>query len=429
MVRIMYSHLGRFFMRFSSSTVLRGSLTLFTAVLAVALATGLRAAPLPFATQAQASQTGATRAVGTITAISGNTVTLKTDAGSEIAIQVEDQTRMVRTEPGQKDLKNATPIHLPDLQVGDRILVLAKPSADGKTLMAAAVVAIKHSDVEAKQEQERQDWQKRGIGGLVSAADPASGTITITAGAGPTKRTVAIHATSSTAFRRYAPDSVKFDDAKPSSLGEIKPGDQVRARGTRNADGTEFAADEVVSGAFRNIAGTIESVDAGASTIAVKDLLSKKTVVVKISADSQVRKLPEQVARMMAVRLKGGAGANGAGGSAQSQPASANGASPNGDGQSHFGGGSGRPGGGADFQQILSRMPPASISDLQKGDAVMIVSTQGTDSGSVTAITLLSGVEPLLEASPAGAQAMMLSPWSLGGGGSGDDAGGGTPQQ
>lgn len=409
----------------------------FALALSIAIAGPAGAASFSFAAQGQTpAQATSTKAVGAITVITGNTITLKTDAGPDVTFQVQDGTKMLRTEPGQKDLKNATPIHLSDLQVGDRILVLAKPSADGKTLMAAAVVAMKHSDVEARQEQEQQDWQKRGVGGLVSAVDPASSTITITVGTGATKKTVVIHTTSSTVFRRYAPDSVKFDDAKPSALDQIKPGDQVRARGTRNADGTEFAAEEVVSGAFRNIAGVVDSVDASAGTITVKDLLSKKTLVVKISADSQVRKLPEQMAQMIAMRLRGGAGANGAAGagngSARQQSASGNGpagAGPGG-GQSHYGGTGARPGGGTDFQQILSRMPPASISDLKKGDAVMIVSTQGTDSGSVTAITLVSGVEPLLQASASGAQAMMLSTWSLGGGGAaGDDTGGGTPQQ
>jgi hypothetical protein len=54
------------------------------------------------------------------------------------------------------------------------------------------------------------------------------------------------------------------------------------------------------------------------------------------------------------------------------------------------------------------------LSDLQKGDAVMIVSTAGNASGGVTAITLVSGVEPILEASANGsAQSMILPPWSM----------------
>ena len=370
-----------------------------------------------------ASQSGVVKQVGTIKAISGNSLTLTTDAGVSANVQVEDTTRMVRVAPGQTDLKGATAIHLQDLQTGDRILVRGKPSDDTKSIVAAVIIAMKSTDVQAKQEQERQDWQKRGIGGPVSAVDAASGTITISFTAAGAKKSVAVHTTGRTVFRRYAPDSVKFDDAKPSSISEIRPGDQLRARGNRGADNTEFVAEEVVSGAFENIAGTIASIDTGANTLTVKDLISKRNVTVNIAADSQVRKLPQQMAQMIAMRLKGtgpGSAANSsAGGAVQRPPASANsegGGRPGGLGTS-------RADGAPDFQQILSRMPPARLSDLQKGDAVMIVSTETSNSGAVTAITLLAGVEPILQASPG----ITLTPWSLGGS-QGDDAGGGSPQ-
>jgi hypothetical protein len=85
-----------------------------------------------------------------------------------------------------------------------------------------------------------------------------------------------------------------------------------------------------------------------------------------------------------------------------------------------------RSGGPPDFQQMLKRMPAVTLADLQKGDAVMIVTTEGTASTQPTAITLLSGVESILSASPNGNQAaMLLSPWNLGGGG--DAAAGANP--
>ena len=369
-----------------------------------------------------ASQSGAEKQVGTIKAVSANSIILTTDGGASVNVEVADTTRMVRIAPGQTDLKGATAIHLSDLQTGDRILVRGKPSDDSKSIVAAVIIAMKSSDVQAKQEQERQDWQKRGIGGLISAVDPTSGTITISFTTAGAKKSVAIHTTSATVFRRYAPDSVKFDDARPSSIREIKPGDQLRGRGNRNADNTEFAAEEIVSGAFENIAGTIASIDPSENTLTVKDLISKRDVTVKIASDSQVRKLPQQVAQMIAMRLKGGGpgGASNGSGGAPSQPqptsaGSATGGRP---------GGMGARAGAADFQQLLNRIPAAGISDLQKGDAVMIVSTEGSNSSAVTAITLLAGVEPILQASP-GVQ--MLTPWSLGGSQGGEDTGG-SPQ-
>ena len=85
-----------------------------------------------------------------------------------------------------------------------------------------------------------------------------------------------------------------------------------------------------------------------------------------------------------------------------------------------FGGARGN-GGPPDFQQMLARMPAVSISELNKGDAVMLVATEGSAGSGPTAITLLAGVEPILTAAPAGmnAAATVLSPWNLGQGGAG----------
>jgi len=383
---------------------------------------------LPAANGQAAAQPGqAAKQLGTIQAISGNMLTLTTDSGAQVTVQVPDGVRIVRVEPGQTTLKDATPIHLADLQPGDRILISGRLSDDSKSLIAAFVVAMKHTDVQARQEREREEWQK-GVGGLVSAVDPVAGTITISETTPAGKRSVTIETTKATSFRRYAPDSVKFDDAKPSSIDAIKPGDQVRARGERNADGSEFAAQAIVSGSFRNIAGTVVSTNPAANTLTVKDLATKKSVIVKIAPDSDVRKLPQQVAEFMAMRLrgKGPGGRPNEPGGATHRPT---GAPPSGAMANHRGGPGGpmEHNGAPDFQQILNRMPRAQIADLQKGDAVMIVSTEGAKTGAVTAITLVAGVEPILEA-PGGA--MTLSPWSLGGAPStGDETGGGMPQR
>jgi hypothetical protein len=390
----------------------------------IALALGL---PAISAQQAPA-QSPLTQQVGTVKAINGNTLILTPDAGSEVTVTVQDTTKIVQVAPGQKDLKSAVAIHLEDLQPGDRILVRSRPAPDAKSAVAVGIIAMKSTDVEAKKTKDRDDWQKRGIGGLVSAADPATGTITISTGTGASAKTIVIHTTKNTILRRYAPDSVKFDDAKPAPLDQIRPGDQLRARGTKSDDGSEFQADEIVWGTFRNIAGIITSVDSSAGTITLSDLIAKKTVVVKVTDQSQLRKIPAQMAQMIAFRLKGaGAGAQGgsqgsSGASPQGGGAAAAGGGPPNGGQRSGGAGAGR----GDFQQIVNRLPAATLSDFQKGDAVMVVSTQGTDSGGVTAITLLGGVEAILAAAPAGnaSQAMTLSPWSLGA--PAGDASGGT---
>jgi co-chaperonin GroES (HSP10) len=375
--------------------------------------------------QQPASASATAKPVGVVKDISGNTITLTTDAGSTVNIVVQDSARLVRIAPGQKDLKEATPIQLQDVQVGDRILARGTASDDGKSVAASSVVLMKESDVAAKQERDREDWQKRGVGGLVSKVDAANGVVTLAAPAMSDAKPVTIHISKTTIIRRYSPDSVKFDDAKPSTLDQINAGDQLRARGVRSPDGTELAADEVVSGSFRNIAGTVTSTDAANNTITVTDLATKKPVTLRITADSQLRKLPLMVAQRIALRLRGASPDGGtdapAAGGGSSAPARAGEARPNG------GAGGGRPGGTPDFQQMLKRMPAVTLADLQKGDAIMIVTTEGSGNTQPTAITLLSGVEPILSASPNSSRAaMLLSPWNLGGGG-GEAAAGATP--
>jgi len=406
-----------------------------TLISAFLLLPGALAVPANAFPQAQPAQSAAApgdiaRRIGAIKSINGNTVTLTPDSGGDVMVTIAPNARMLRIAPGAKDLKDATPVQSQELQVGDRIRVRGKAN-DANSMTALEVIVMAHSDLEARHEQERADWQKRSLGGLVSAVDPAAGTVTISVtGLGGTKA-IAVHTTKDTIFRRYAPDSVKFDDAKPSSLQEIHAGDQLRARGDRSADGSELSAQEIVTGSFRNVAGTVNSVDASAGTVNVQDLLSKKPVQIKITSESQLHQLPAEMAQRIAMRLKSSLppGAPGAGGSgpaataqngASSAPAGQGGTPPGATGAG-MGGGM-RSGGAPDFQQMLNRMPATTLNDLHKGDAVLVVATQGSDSGA-TAITLLSGVEPILQAAPNGSQAMMLTPWSLGGAPGGGDMG------
>jgi hypothetical protein len=316
-----------------------------------------------------------------------------------VTVTLVDGTRILRLAPGQTDLKSATPMTLAEIQVGDRMLVRGR-SGDNGAVAATSIVVMKQSDVAQKQQHEREDWQRRGAGGIVSAIDPASGLITVSVT--PTL-SVAVKTGKDTVFLRYASNSVKFADAQKGSFDQIKVGDQLRARGNRSADGKEITAEEVISGTFRNIAGTVTSIDTANNSITVKDVLAKKSVVVKFNSDSQLRKLAPQMAQRLAFFLKSGAQAVQAG----AQPAAATGGPG-------AGAGGPRPG-GADFSQILSRIPSITLADLQKEDAVMIVAMQGPTNGEATAVTLLGGVEPILTASPNGMSAAALfSGWNLG---------------
>ncbi len=358
------------------------------------------------------AQTASRSLRGAITAINGNTLTVKTDTGESHQVTVAADTDLKRIEPGQTSLSGAAAISLSDLAVGDRILVRGLDAdATADPLLPKQIVAIKAADMAQKQQKDLADWQRRGIAGLVKSVDAANGIITVSTGAGPTAKTVTVKTTKATVLKRYAPGTVRFDQAQPAPMDAIHEGDQLRARGDKNTDGTEVAAEEVVSGTFLNVSGTILVVDTAASTVSLKDLTTKKQITIHIGPDAQMHRIPDQMAQFIAARLKGTAPA---GSSGAAQRAAGSGA-----------GGGRAPGAGAgDPQQFLSRTPVIQIKDLQKGQAIMVVATDGTggNSGGVNAVMLLAGVEPLLEA-PAARD--LLANWSMGGGG-GADASGGT---
>jgi hypothetical protein len=411
-----------------------GQCMLTATVVMVAIALTLTGASYVLAQDKSTPTSGGTqvaKAVGTIKSIQADSIVVASESGGEVTARLAGSTKILRVPPGEKDLKSATVLQMQDLQPGDRVLVRGQASTDGHTIAALAVIVMKQSDVTAKLQHDRDDWQKRGVGGLVTAVEVPTGTLTISSGSPGTTHNIAVHITTGTILRRYAPDSVNFDDATPAPVDQIKVGDQLRARGTRSADGSELAAEEVVSGSFRNIAGTIKAIDATSNTMTVQDAISKSEVVVKVTPGSQLKKLPPEMAQRIAMRLKSTAGdgnGNGpSGGNGRSQnTGNGQGTGTGADGARASSGGAGTPGGSGppDFQRLLSRLPNSTLADLQKGDAVMIVSTAGKNSDAVTAITLLAGVETILTAAPNRSASSLLSPWSLGaaGGGEGDAA-------
>jgi hypothetical protein len=364
------------------------------------------ASAAPAQEPAAQQQASAGRLVGAITAIDGKSLTVKPDSGAPTTVTIGDTARILQTAPGAKTLAGATPIQITDLAIGDRVLMAIHPSADGSAPTASTIIAVKQAAIAQEQKSEQADWQRRGVGGIVKTVDASAGTVTIAAGS----RTLTVHATPKTVVRRYDPESIKFSDARPSTLDQIHPGDQLRARGDHSPDGSEVTADEILAGSFRNIAGTVVSADPAGNTVTVTDLATRKPVVIRITADSQMHKLPAQMAQTLANRFKNG-GSGRAEPAAQTTPAAA----PSGNGQAEHQGGGQRNG---DLTQFLQRTPTLQLSELHKGDAVMVVATQGTPDAA-TAVTLLAGVEPILTASAS--QNMFSASWNLGGGGGGEE--------
>ena len=333
----------------------------------------------------------APRALGTVKSISPTSLTVTTKDGADVTVTLSDGVQVVQLPPGSTDLKAGSPAQPADIAIGDRVLVTGKAGDTLPALSAARVVLMKSNDIASRKATQQADWQRNGTGGLVRAIDGT--TLTIAAGA----RTLKVETNPQTIFRRYASDSVSFEDAKPGSLDQVRTGDQISVRGAKSGDGSSITAAEVVTGTFENLSGIVSGIDTTAMTVTLKDLLTKKTVTVQVTSNSDLRKLPAQAAASFATR-------NGAGGAASA------------------GAGAGRRA-GMDLSRMLSRLPTETLAELKTGDAVMIVASQGR-ADSLTAITMLSGVEQLLSSTAAGAQPLTLSPWTLGV----PEGGGGGPQ-
>jgi co-chaperonin GroES (HSP10) len=359
----------------------------------------------PLAAQAPAAPSAAATSSqrGTVKEISGSTITMTTDAGQATEVTVPSGARILQVPVGSTDLKSATPAQVTDIAAGDHVLVTGKAGDTPATMTALRVIVMKSSDIAQKNAAEQADWRARGTGGIVSAIDAATGTITLAEG---TKK-VTVNTNSKTDFRRFAGDSVKYQDAKPGTLAQIRVKDQLQARGAKSADGSSVQAEEVVSGSFENLSGLITSVDQTDGTITLKDLMTKKMMTVNVTKNADIRKMPLQMAMAFAARSNGGQGGGGRRGGGGGQAGGMGG--PAGDA------GSARRSAGADLSQMIGRLPTITAADLQKGDAVMIVASEATPGATtVTAITVLTGVDPILTANPNGGMDLSMS---LGGGG------------
>ena len=339
---------------------------------------------------------------GTVAGVNAaaNQISLKTDAGQTLDVTTTDRTLILHAQPGETDPKKWSKMAVSDIAAGDKMLVYFRGAADQNPLVATSLVVRTRADLAQLTQKDLEDWRKRGTSGIVTALDPAAKTITLKVGT----RTVTVESTDKTVVRRYSPDSAKPAEAKASRLEEVKAGDQVNVLGDRSQDGTRVKAETVYFGTFRQIAATIVSVDAASGEMKVTDLATKKPLVIRVTPDSTMKKLPEQLAQMLARRYnnRGGAGEGqrGGGGPPEGTPAAA-----------------GRGGGmrGGDIGSMLDRLPAMPLSELKAKDAIMVSTTVGSDPTRVTAVMLLAGVEPLLTASPNSTRDIM-SGWNLGGG-------------
>lgn len=307
-----------------------------------------------------AQPAGGASVVGTVVTVraEAGSLDLKPDRGSVVTVLFGAEAAIRRVTPDEKDLQRAETILPSDIAAGDRVLVSFKPG----TAEALRIVVMPVAAIARRNESDRLDWTERGVSGIVSSAGANRVTLRTRSFQGEAQATVTVD--DKTVFRRYAPDSVKFADARPSSLAEVAAGDQLRARGRKSEDGTAVHAEEVVFGTFVTKAGVIQAVNPETNEIAVTELGTNKRLTVAVTGDSQLKALPDFPG------MPGGPGLPGPPG--------------------------GAPRGVPDFSQMIERMPATRVADLKPGQTILVSSTKGAESDRVTAITLLANAGMLI---------------------------------
>jgi hypothetical protein len=329
----------------------------------------------------------AKHAIGEIKSIDAATkqLTIKTDAGSMVTVSLSDKTTYKKLAPGEQSLTNATDVTFADLAEGDRVMARGTVSEDRKSVPALMVIVMTKGDLAKKQEAERAEWRRRGILGVITALKPETKEITISNRTMAGTQSVVVALDDKTEMKRYAPDSIKFGDAKPSDFGELKVGDQLRALGERTEDPLHFKAQKVVTGSFRTVGGVVTAVDPATGEIKINDLEKKHPLTIVIKRDAVLHRFPSEMGGM-------GRGPGGAPPASGGQQAAQGGgaARPSGGGP----GGPGRP--GFNINDMLERLPTITIADVKVGDTIIVSSTQGVDPTRLTAISLVTGADTLL---------------------------------
>ena len=329
---------------------------------------------------------------------SAGQITIKTAAGSSVVANVTEKTTYQRMPPGETDRSKAESTSLTEITVGDGVVARGFVAADKKSVPAQQIIVVSQSEIAKQNAAQRMAWA-RGAKGIVSAINPAAKEITVTSRSlQGTSQAVTVAVSDKAKLKRYPPDSIpKYEHAQAAKFEEIKVGDQLNARGEKDAEGTHLSAEEIVFGTFKIAGGTVTAIDAAANTITINDLQTKKPLTIVLKPETVVRRF-----QMMMGGMGGGAGAQGQGaGNGQAQaganrpaPGAASGA---GGGQTPGPGGPRPGGGGMNMADLLERLPTISINEIKVGDMIIMSTLPGTDPTRTTAISMVAGVEPLLQ--------------------------------
>jgi hypothetical protein len=251
---------------------------------------------LPQGTLAQTSNTStsntsAPRILGEVKEINKdqNWLIIKAPAG-EFTVNITKDTTYKRVAPDAKDLKGAEEIAFTDILPGDR--VWARNTTDLGTVNkveAKQLVLMSATSIAERNRKERENWQRRGIVGEITAVNADSFTLKPRGSETP----ITLTFTEKPDIRRYPPGSIDFNSSKPILSNEIKVGDNIFARGERSEDNLSFKAEFLITGDVpRPTFGQITAINLEKQEITVKT--REQETIIQVNPETLLRRMPEE---------------------------------------------------------------------------------------------------------------------------------------
>ncbi|CAN5586340.1 hypothetical protein BH24ACI3_BH24ACI3_08440 [soil metagenome] len=334
---------------------------------------------------------------GDVVTATATAIELKTATG-QITVELTEKTEFKRVPPENPKLSAAIAAQVSDIDTGDKLLVTGLFSNDRKRIPARAVYIMSKSDIARRHQEESQRWATRGISGKVASVDVDTKQISVEVRGLMGTTTVVINQKEDAIIKQYAPNSINFSEAIPATLANIEPWNMIRALGDRSPDGLSFAAEEIVTGAFQTIAGTVKSVNAETGEVVVTNLQTDADVTVIVGKASVLKRFPPEMAMRMAGGAAGQGGARPAGAQGQGGQRPAGTVAGQGTPQGRGGMGGGMNGARGGIDDMFERFPAITASELTVGDMIAVSSSKNGTNERITAIKLLAGVEPFIRA-------------------------------
>lgn len=333
---------------------------------------------------------------GEVTSVSTEKIVLQTKDGSIDAL-LSDKTVYKRVPP--ENPKSPVESSFSEIGVGDKVVVSGIPANDKKSIPTRTVYLMTKSDISQKQTKELGEWKTRGVSGRITAVNPQTKEITITTPGLMGAKTTVLTPKDNADFLRYAQDSVSYSEAKKSSFTEIAVGDSIRALGDKSEDGATFKAEKILTGAFQTVVGTVTAVNAEKGEVTITNFQTKKPMTIVVDKSSLLKQFPADMAQRMAqVQAMAAAGGGNmirppqGGGNQQGNQNPQQNPQQNPNQNQMNQNGINR--GGGSLDDMLERFPTITVADLKVGEMIAVNSTKTANQERITAIKLVSGVEP-----------------------------------